>query len=222
MQQEISLLRELQEFDLQIEAIHEKTGKLRESLDELIAFHETLSASLEDQRAQLESTRTLMRDKEIELEANEERYNQSKAKLNHVSNTREYNALEREMDALRKMRAQLEEERESLREAVDGFEADVADKALKTGELEAQIKEEEKAIASEAKGAEQDVIKFKDKRVGLKDNLPKALVRRYEFISSRRPGPAVVHASQGVCSGCNMRLPPPLYNELQMGRKVIQ
>lgn len=222
MDDQIALLRDLQEFDLQIESIHDKTAKLREALDELVSLHDSLSASLEGQRAQLEETRTLMRDKEIELESNEERYNQSKAKLNAVSNTREYNALEREMDALRKMRAQLEEERESLADAVEGFASDVTEKAEKTTLLEVQIRDEEKAIEDEAKKAEKEVQGLIGKRADLKDKLPKPLFRRYEFISSRRPGPALVPASNGVCSGCNMRMPPQLFNELQMGKKMIQ
>lgn len=222
MQDEIALLRELQKYDLQIEAIHEKTAKLREALDELVSLHDSLSSSLEGQRSQLEETRTMMRDKEIELEANEDRYNQSKAKLNAVSNTREYNALEREMDALRKMRAQLEEERESLADAVEGFAADVADKAEKTTLLEVQIKDEEKAIDEEAAKAGTDVKDLVARREELKNKLPKPLFRRYEFISSRRPGAAVVSASNGVCSGCNMRMPPQLFNELQLARKMIQ
>lgn len=222
MQQDIALLKDLQEYDLQIEAIHETTSQMREAMEELVGLHETLTAGLEGQKAQLEETRTLMRDKEIELESNSERYDQSKAKLNQVSNTREYNALEREMDALRKLRAQLEEERDSLKEAVEGYEADVADKSDKTREIEKQIKAEEKAIDQEAKKSGSDVESLKKKRDALKKKLDKTLSRRYEFISSRRPGAAVVPATEGVCSGCHMRMPPQLFIELQMGNTVIQ
>ncbi len=222
MQQEIALLKDLQGFDLEIEAIHDTTIKLREGLEELVAIHAKLSSGLELQKTQLEETRALMRDKEIELETNGDRYEQSKAKLNQVSNTREYNALEREMDSLRKMRAQLEEERDSLKEAVEGYEADVAEKAEKTTEVEKQIKVEEKAIENETKKSGSSVEALRDKRESLKKKLDKTLARRYEFISSRRPGAAVVSASDGVCSGCHMRMPPQLFNELQMGRRVIQ
>lgn len=222
MQQEIAQLRNLQDFDLQIEEIENRTGVLREALDEVTSIHEALNGSLEAQRAQLEETRALMRDKEIELETNEERYNQSKAKLNHVSNTREYNALEREMDALRKMRIQLEGERDSLRDAVQEYEDDVAEKAEKTAELERQIASEEAEIEAQSSGAAGEIKSLQEKRDKLKTDLPKRLIRRYEFISSRRPGAAVVGATEGVCSGCNMRMPPQMFNELQLGNKMIQ
>lgn len=222
MQQQIALLRELQDYDLKVQAIESRTGKLREALDELVALHDSLNGSLEIQRKQLDETRAMVRDKEIELEANEDRYTQSKGKLNAVSNTKEYNALEREMDTLRKMRAQLEEERDSLREALEGFQADVAEKAEKTGELASQIHEEESGISDEAKKSEGEVAEYAAKRDALKKQLPKPLVRRYEFISSRRPGAAVVGARDGACTGCHMRLPPQLYNELHLGTKIHQ
>lgn len=222
MQRDISLLRTLQERDLEIQEIESKTDALRVALDELVTMHRTLLGSLEIQRAQLEETRALMRDKEIELETNLDRYNQSKAKLSAVSNTREYNALEREMDALRKMRAQLEEERDSLREAVEESEGDVADKAEKTAELEGQIKAEESTIEDEASKTRSRITKLEKERDKLKRDLPKQLVRRYVFISGRRPGAAVVEAADGVCTGCNMALPPQQYNELFVGQKLIQ
>lgn len=222
MQLDISQLKKLQEYDLEIQEIAGKTDELRAQLDELVSMYDALTASLEGQRAQLEETRALMRDKEIEIETNTDRYNQSKAKLNTVSNTREYNALEREMDQLRKMRAQLEEERDSLKEAVEESEADVNDKAEKTSELEAQIKEEESAIESEQSKSKRRINKLEKERDSLKGDLPKQLVRRYAFISSRRPGPAVVPAVDGTCKGCQMILPPQLYNELFSATKLIQ
>jgi predicted nucleic acid-binding Zn-ribbon protein len=222
LQLDISQLQKLQEYDLEIQEIAGKTDELREQLDELVAMYESLTSTLQAQRAQLEETRALMRDKEIEIESNGDRYNQSKAKLNAVSNTREYNALEREMDQLRKMKAQLEEERDSLREAVEESEADVNDKAAKTAELESQIKEEEAAIDAEQSKTKRRISKLEGERDKLKEGLPKPLVRRYAFISSRRPGPAVVPAIDGTCKGCQMILPPQLYNELYTATKLIQ
>ena len=222
MQQEIALLRQLQDYDLRVQAIESKTGKMREALDELISLHESLKTSLDGQRKQLDDTRAMMRDKEIELEVNEDRYAQSKNKLNAVTNTREYNALEREMDALRKMRAQLEEERDSLRDAVEGYQADVAEKGGRTAEIAAQIREEEEGIAGEASRSKEDVDALLSSREALKQKLSKPLLRRYEFIAGRRSGAAVVAAVAGACSGCHMRLPPQLYNELLRGTKIHQ
>ena len=45
--------------------------------------------------------------------------------------------------------------------------------------------------------------------------------RRYEMIKVRRNGVAVVSARSAICSGCNMNLPPQLFNELQRSDELI-
>lgn len=222
MEAQLNLLRQLQQYDLQIQEIQARNERLQESLDDLQALHTSLADSLQAQKQQLDDTRALMRNKEIELEENLDRYNQSKAKLSSVANTKQYNALEKEMDTLKKMRAQLEEERDTLRENVENFEADVAEKQAKVDELAAQIAEEQAAVDKETSGASGAISDLEKQRTQLKGDLPKQMFRRYEFILSRGRRPAVTACVGGVCTGCNMTVPPQLFNELQMSRRLIQ
>jgi predicted nucleic acid-binding Zn-ribbon protein len=126
------------------------------------------------------------------------------------------------MEALRKLNGTLTEERESLREAVDGHQIDVQDKETKTRELERQINEALASVESESATATQQTSALSVEREKLKAELSKPLVRRYEFISGRRPGRAVVPAREGRCTGCNLMLPPQLFNELQLNTKILQ
>lgn len=222
MEAQLKLLRTLQDLDLEIHEINAKTERLRDSLDELQSTNDVLQEGLSAQKQQLDDARTLMRDKERELDENIDRYNQSKTKLNAVANTKQYNALEKEMDTLKKMRAQLEEERDTLRENVESFEADVNEKQAKINAIDSQIREEQGAIDAEAQGGLGRIADLTAKRESLKRDIPKEIVRRYEFILNRRPGRAVVPAIKGTCRGCHMMLPPQLFNELQVGRKFIQ
>lgn len=216
------LLRQLQEFDLQIQAINSRAEEMREDLEELNQLHDGLNDSLLTQKKQLSDTRAMMKEKEDLLANNEERHNLSKSRLNQVSNTREYNALEKEMETIRKMNGLYEEERESLREAIEGSEADVADKQGKVAHLKSQIDEALSIMEHEAATAGAKTNKLSAARLTVRNQIEKTLVRRYEFIAGRRPGKAVVSAHQGMCTGCNMMLPPQLYNELQLDLKILQ
>ncbi len=222
MEAQIKLLRKLQDYDLEIQEIHAKTDRLRESLDELQHAYDALNEAPIAQKQQLDEARALMRDKDRELEENVDRYNQSKTKLNAVANTKQYNALEKEMETLKRMRAQLEEERDTLRENVESFEADVNEKAQRIGVIETQIREEQTSIDAAAADGDVRARELQGERDKIKRDIEKTIVRRYEFILGRRPGPAVVPAIGGVCKGCNMATPPQLFNELQTGRKFIQ
>ena len=51
--------------------------------------------------------------------------------------------------------------------------------------------------------------------------LPPAMVKRYERLREQRRGIAVVEARDGSCLGCNMSIPPQLYNNLFRGDELI-
>ena len=44
---------------------------------------------------------------------------------------------------------------------------------------------------------------------------------RYEFIRSRLEHPVIVAVKDGVCSGCNIAVPPQAFIELQRGRQIL-
>ena len=46
------------------------------------------------------------------------------------------------------------------------------------------------------------------------------LRKRYQLLLDRRGGVAVVEARNGACLGCNMHLPPQLFNSLYLAKEV--
>lgn len=224
MQNELTLLRRLQDVDLEIEETLEKTDNLRASLEEIDELHSALSASLDAQKEELEATRKLMRDKGVEVEENRKRYNEAKGKQNKASNSKELGAIEKEIETLSKMNAQFEEELEQLRDAVQDAEADVAEKEEKTNELAAEMKRQQKQVDAESTAAEKRVKALEKERESIKDEFgdARSLVRTYDFIRRRMTGRVIVPARDGACSGCNMVVPPQMYNELMLGEHVKQ
>ena len=59
------------------------------------------------------------------------------------------------------------------------------------------------------------------RRKELVDRVPKQICRLYERIH-KRLGRAVVEVLEGHCSGCNLDVPPQMYNEIQRGDKIHQ
>ena len=51
--------------------------------------------------------------------------------------------------------------------------------------------------------------------------LPAPILARYEFIRSRLANPVIVSVDQGVCSGCNISIPPQFFIELQKGQQIL-
>lgn len=224
MENELKLLRKLQDFDLEIEEIEDETELKQASLEEQEALFANLSEGLEAQREKLEETRALMRQKKRELQENDDDSHSHKDKQARVSSARELSAIEKEIESLRRRRAQLEEEYEKLSDAVTDAEDDVNEKQEKVDELEKELTAQRKVVEKDAKSADRRITKLEKERAALKEDFPKAsaAIARYEFICTRLPGKVIVPAQNGACTGCNMMVPPQIYNELQIGEKVIQ
>ena len=79
----------------------------------------------------------------------------------------------------------------------------------KTG-IKARIASEEAAVATDAK-ARAERIK----------SIPPGMFKRYEKLREGRRGIAVAEARAGGCMGCNMQLPPQMYNNLHRGEELI-
>lgn len=224
MQNELTLLRRLQDVDLEIEETLDKADHLSASLEEIGELHGALSGSLEAQKEELEATRKLMRAKSVEVDENRQRFNEAKARHNKASNSKELGAIEKEIETLSKMNAQFEEELEQLRDAVTDAEADVAEKEEKTNELAAEMKRQQQVVDKESSAAEKRVKELEKERERIKDEFgdARSLVRTYDFIRRRMSGRVIVPARDGACSGCNMVVPPQMYNELMVGEQVKQ
>jgi hypothetical protein len=212
VKEQLRRLEELQAIDLRIrdlararDAIPAKVGELLEESrrrDQEVAVIEAQVAELERERGMLES----------QAQEYQQKIQKALAVQAEIKNQKEYEAVVRELDGYKKHRSHFEEEvlrsmelleqlgrtRTAAREAADqarqAVEGDVA-------ALEAQMADLGKRIAEE-----------EAQRGSLAREMPPALLKRYDQIRGRRLGLAVARVQDGVCGGCNMNLPPQLYN----------
>ena len=214
MKDKLQALAELQKVDLEIAALRKSAEvwprEMRELERELAAARAAVeaersrAADLERQRKELEQNITAERDKVKKWEQ----------RLTEQRSTREYSALAREIDIARKANATMQEEVAALsrslneaREAVKGKEQEFQAHQARIG---AQIQElRERMNASEGQVAE-----LNKRRSAAAHHVDAALIRRYEAVRKKRM-PAMVSVVGGRCTGCNMNIPPQLYNTLR-------
>jgi hypothetical protein len=76
-------------------------------------------------------------------------------------------------------------------------------------EISPQIAEYDETLSAKNKSREE-----------LLNSLPSVLRKRYQKLIEQRAGVAVVEAKDGACLGCNMRLPPQFFNNLQSSDEI--
>lgn len=221
MKDQLARLRELQYIDLQLDEYKTKKKEIQDRLDENRGFLNKLVEDLETQKSELEEIKNLQSQKKSDLRDLQEQHKSRKKRLAQVGSTKEYNAVEKELDVLKKSVEQTEEELLHLAEVIDSTETSIAEKEEKIDQLRDSVAEEHSDAEDQLAALEDSVAALLAREEEARSECSKRVLYKYDFIRSRRPGLAVVAAKDAHCEGCYMAVPPQLYIEIQRGESLI-
>lgn len=221
MRKNLKLLDELQAVDLKIDGYKGE----REALQEEIAVLDAKVAEAQSAISQKKEELALIDEEKAKLEeglaAEQENISRSEAHQKEIKTQKEYQAVSREIATAKKLSAELEEQllqkigqSDDLNGAITGIEETLSalmqNITVQKEELQDKIGRLEETIGRDV-AAREAVVK----------GLPATVVRRYGMLREQRRGVAVAEARDGTCLGCNMQLPPQLYNSLFRGDDLI-
>lgn len=219
--EQIEQLVVLQKVDDEIIILESELENLPKELAELEAKSDEQAQRLAQVDEKVEILKTQRKRLEGEIEDNAAMIKKSKNKLMMAGNTREYHAMMREMDNLEKVNRTREEERVALAEELerqDGLRGEFAGEAA---ELDAKLEEYNANIKKRTATAKKRLATLAKKRETACAVVPAPVLGRYEFIRARITNPVIVPVVDGVCSGCNIRIPPQIFIDLQKGEQII-
>ena len=221
MKRRLELLEQLQNIDLQLDTLasarnglHGEVDAIRSTLD---AAREELSA-LENRVATLEQEKTGL---ESNHAAELENIKRSESHMREIKTNKEYQAVGREIAAARKLSSELETQILGKLSQIEELKGDIESKTSVLGELEENTgrRIDEKQV--EIGKIQQDLDSDTTRREEIARDLPASLLKRYCSLRDQRKGLAVAIARDGYCLGCNMNLPPQLYNSLFKGEELL-
>jgi predicted nucleic acid-binding Zn-ribbon protein len=214
-------LYELQEIDLRIDGLDaEREALLSEAqgLEAKLAEAREKICARNAEALALEAEKTGL---EASLATEIENIARSESHLKEIKTQKEYQAVSKEISGARKLMAEFEDQilqKINTLEEISGEaakrESDLSllqgNVALQRGEVQRRVESLEAGIAKDASTREAAV-----------KGLPASVLKRYARLRQQRRGVAVVEAKEGNCMGCNMHLPPQLYNTLFRVDEVI-
>ena len=206
--QVMDVLRKLQALDDEIRDIRTDRDRLVETLERLKKVLNHLDRELDDKRGKLAEAESWHRNKLAELENEREKLNKSKTKLTGVTRSKEFVAVNKELEITRKNITQKEEEVANLIKAIDEFREAIAKEEQKVGDLRSQAEHTERDNAERLASLQARISEVDVRREVVTVNLDPAIARRYGQIAAKRDGIAVVAVVDGGCAGCHMQLQP--------------
>jgi predicted nucleic acid-binding Zn-ribbon protein len=213
IKQQLKILLDLQDRDLQImklnEQLKEKPRKLEEMHKDLAVLEEVVTR----ERTELDQEEKWRAEKDEEQRFIEAQVARLRGQLAGTRGHKEAVALQRQLDSSRKQNSDLEEEVLKTMAALEARRAAVKDHEGSLEALRAQLLDGEQTIRTEIAQLEAAVARIMGEREGMTKGLDEGVKKRYTILAPRRH-PSVVEAKDGRCTGCNVALPPQLYNTL--------
>ena len=215
------MLEELQEVDQQVDVLKVAQGALQAEMSginqgvdaarEEISANEASLAQLEAEKAELETTHA----------AELENIARSETNMKEIKTNKEFQAVGREITAAKKQVSDLEESLLQKISEIDELNGALAAKKSNCDELA-----ENSAQRVIAKQAEIDAVQANiDAEIVRRENvtkgLPASLEKKFTILREQRRGQARAIARDGYCMGCNMHLPPQLYNNLYKHEELL-
>jgi predicted nucleic acid-binding Zn-ribbon protein len=195
--------------DIDAEALRSDTElkDIPERLGELDNDVKRLGELLNAERFELNDAEALLVAQDEELQNQNQSLAKSKAKGARARTMRETDAVDRELEVIRRMMKEREEGRATLRAAIDKRRGSAGKHEKELAELQ-QFAAEERAKAevrlAELRATREKVMAG---RRELAVKIPADVMRRYEMIREKRSAGAVP-IKNGICGGCNTSVRP--------------
>lgn len=220
MHAQIEILASLQTVDREIK---EQTGLKQGLLSELHATELDIQAKQKEVDALVAAAaekEKLRAEKDRVFQDEGRKAVDKRMRVNRVKNSKELQALQREIDLMRLSNGELEEELIRIMQEIDTITASKTAKEAEMALLQGAWQKQQQELGGQISGIDQSVTEALSRRQSIAAKLARDLISRYELIFSRRGGTAVVEIAGGICQGCFMNIPPQMGNEIIRSDKI--
>ena len=221
MKKRLESLEQLQEIDIQIDGLKKNQSSLH---DEINVIEQGLNANREE-LAVLTGQFSVLEAEKQEIEGNlaveQDNINRSETNMKEIKTNKEFQAVGREIAAARKLAVEFEEQILQRIGQLEELSGTIAAKTADLAELEQNAASRRDEKMTEISSIQKDIDADLARREEITKDLPASLIKRYGNLRLQRRGQAVAIARDGYCLGCNMHLPPQLYNSLYKAEELI-
>lgn len=221
MKEKISGLIRLQECDNRIKKMEarKKRGPLK--IKQLEEEFDTLSAEFQEKYNKLEALKKEKRKMEQDIQDYENREAKSQVKLGSIKSNKEYTAVLKEIEGMKKERTLAEDNLLRIMEEMEVLEEDYRKDQKEQAELKEKLDADKDEVQNELESLDKQLVALEKKKKELCEEMDQELLKNYNFLKERKGGLAIGSVIQGVCQSCHMEIPPQKFNELIRGHSLM-
>jgi len=213
---------------VEVQQLDQQVADMTALIDSLPAQIQTLQSQLDDfihaheeRKKRLTANLKERKDLEGEIKVIQERITKHKDQLYQVKTNEQYRAMLKEIEGEEGNFRQIEDEiLEKMIEAED-IQKLVQEAAARLEGEKARVAAGIKRLQDERQKDLDERERLQARRKELAATLSASILALYERIRSYRTGAAVAEVRDGLCTACNVRLRPQVYNEVRSNVAVL-
>jgi predicted nucleic acid-binding Zn-ribbon protein len=208
---------------VKVQQIEIETGKLKAYLEKVPSRISSLERELEEfirsvkgDEAEIEEFNKQYRALEADVQLNLSKIQKSQEKLRSVKTNKEYQSSLKEIDGIKAINSKLEDEMLEYLEKIETAEKAIKDRKQHYTEIVNESNREKESIERDAEQRQENLVDLEAKRVAVATELDAGILEIFKQVKAKQASlVAIVGVQDAVCQGCNMNIPPQVYNELQ-------
>lgn len=221
MRQHFVGLAKLARVDDETAVVERELRDIPAQLQQTRADVEKLAALLELEKQQIAASEKTLAAQAAEQTLSQENITRSRLKGTKARNAKEADAVERELESIRRSMKDREEESAKLKVALESMRVAVDKHQSELDELRKLFEDDQREAEERIRTLEAERDQSRSRRAELEATLPKALTSRYERIRERR-GNGIAWMTAGSCGACRVSLPHQSVVAVQRGEEIFQ
>jgi len=220
LKKQLELLCQIQTIDMNIMRSEELRKKYDADLQALEAELQRSEAEYKAEQERQKQTEKNLQRLERELAEERDLKKKTEEKLMSVKTNKEYQAGLHEIELIKQ---QIKAKEDEIIETMDACERNKLTLARAAEALAAAQKrreEKKRQIQEEFAAYLEDIERQKVQREALVKEIPGDLLADYMRLLKVKNGRALARAEYEQCTGCSMKIPPQIYNEVVLGEKI--
>lgn len=201
-------LEELQNIDLKIEELETQAAQSPARLAELEGLVNQAKAAADLERGRLAENERGRKYQENLLREEREKVKKWEERLPLLKAPREFAALQREVEAAKRINNEAEEELNRLKQEAVVIKEALAAKEADLESREAELAKEAPSLRNAERRLRRQVNALAGDRAEHREKADARLLRIYDQLRKRRPGKALVETVDMCCTGCHRRMAP--------------
>ncbi len=214
MKEQIKILINLQEIETETARMKSSLAGVAGKIDALDSELNCFKSTVDEKNAFIDDLRKKYKALESDFQTKLTLLAKSQEKLTVVKTNKEYQSVLKEIDDIKVKNSDIEENMIEILDAIETAEKEISGLNKEALLIKERINGEKEIIKKEAEQNKKDIAVLEEKWNNTSVKMASEILSKYNMVRDFIKGTAIVPIVDEICQGCNMNIPPQMYNDL--------